>query len=431
MLLIYYIIRGIKIQGTSFWIDSNKIFVLIWITTLCLYDFKFSFLYNPTIEINIIVIVMSSVFVIASKSRSIKKDDIIKLFEGLKDKNKYKKYSRISNVIFAFGSITFLLNVAIFGLAIFSKNKINKQGMNHYSAYIVYMLVLCGQIKYILLRKFKKKSDLAVLIATVFILFLTLNRGPLVFIIVTVYIYEIANLICAKSSLTKKKIYLTLGIMVLGGFIFLFVFSYVGNMRMSYALGSVLHETLQEHYGMSKYVPKVFVWLYIYATSPLENVAYSIAHQDMQFTYFNNLLYPFIKFFANIVGYGDVYKNWLMSRVTFTPYLDSKVGLNVSSFIFDALKDFSYIGIVLYVGIYFALTYYSISLINRRKTFSSIGTLIIYSNVFIILILSIFENSLKVPVPLLNLILIFLVELNWEYGYLSKFFIFIKNRVKL
>ena len=48
--------------------------------------------------------------------------------------------------------LVFWKNAIKHGLAIFDENKIDKQAIDHYDAYIIYMLVVVAQIKYILFR---------------------------------------------------------------------------------------------------------------------------------------------------------------------------------------------------------------------------------------------------------------------------------------
>ena len=133
-------------------------------------------------------------------------------------------------------------------------------------------------------------------------------------------------------------------------------------------------------------------------------------NQNVQLTYFNNLLYPFIKFFANILGFGEDYKIWLTEKVSYVPYLDKKIGLNVSSFIPEAMQDFGYIGVVVYVLIFLLLSYLSIKMIKSRKL-TAIGSTIIYANILNMLLWSVFGNSLKIPVLILNIFFILFIEL--------------------
>ena len=306
-----------------------------------------------------------------------------------------------------------MINIYYFGLVIFNTDKtkiVDKQEMFHWSKYIVYLLVLCAEVKYILFREKNKLLDLIVVIVSIGTLVLTLNRGPIAFILVTVAIYELFNLSKNKTNMSRKSIYSTYAVLFLGGVLFLFFFSYIGNVRMNYALKTHFNQTLTEFYGVSSYFPTILLWPYIYLTSPLENAATALMFQNIDYTYFNNLFYPFIKFFANIFGQGPAYKEWLLSRTPYIAHLRFRAGLTVSSFIPQAMQDMGYVGILIYVALYVLLAYFTIWLIRNRNKFSKVCVIIVYSNAFSILMWSVFENSLKIPVLVLNILIVLFIE---------------------
>lgn len=411
ILLSILLFRWYQKSELSIFVDAIKLMIILWLVNIALYNLKLSSHYNPNLIMNIIVILICIVFFIGSRKAFLVEDDILLNMEKMKsDKDSFLIYSLIINLVFIIAFITFWLNVKKYGLAILSQNKINKQQMDHYSAYIVYMLVLCAQAKYILFRINKKIPDLIVFLLSIGTLVLTLNRGPIAFILAAMYIYELFSLIKIKNSISKKRLYIIYSILILAFIAFLQFFGYIGDMRMEYVLEHVYHRTINEHYGMSEAIPSGFLWGYIYLTSPLENAAFSLMNQSVHLTYFNNLLYPFIKFFANILGSGESYKMWLKEKASYVPYLDDKIGLNVSSFIPEAMQDFGYIGVIVYVSIFLFLAYVSIKMIKSRRL-TSIGSTIIYANILNMLLWSVFGNSLKIPVLILNIFFILFVEL--------------------
>lgn len=311
----------------------------------------------------------------------------------------------------------FIYNGYKHGLAIAEENKIGKQELDHYAGYIVYMLVLCAEIKYVLFRNYGRWIDLVILLLSTALLMLTLNRGPMAFLFITIGLYEVFNFINIKEYLQKRTKY-----MIYGGFIalvlaFVWFFGYIGDMRMKYVMENVYGRTLAEHYGVSELMPSGFLWVYIYLTSPLENIAFSLTNQVVNFTYFNNLFYPFVKFFANILGKGAEYKEWLMGQATYIPYLEKKVGLNAGSFIPEAFQDLGVAGFVVYLGIYMALAYFSIKLIKNRGRLSSISKILIYTNITSILLWGVFVNSFKIPILIMNIMILLVIEFDYRMGY--------------
>ncbi|MBU3209362.1 hypothetical protein KPL28_06900 [Clostridium algidicarnis] len=428
ILLSIFIFKGYKKQGLSILGDAIKVMFILWMLNIALYNLRLSNLYNPTWQINLVVLLICFVFFMANKKIYLNEEDILINIEEIKDNKEYANiYSILSTLIFIVAFIVFLLNVQKYGLAILSENKINKQQMNHYDGYIIYMLVVCTQIKYILFRSNKKLVDGIIFCLSLGTLILTLNRGPLSFILVAIYIYEFFNLVKIKSEISKKKLYTIYALLLLSLIAFLQLFGYLGDMRMDYVLKNIFHRTIQEHYQMSNNTPSSFLWSYIYLTSPLENASFSLINQGVQLTYFNNLFYPFIKLFANLINKGSSYKAWVKGRYAYTPYLQNKVGLNAASFIPDAMQDLGYVGVIIYVSIFVALAYFGIALIKRKIKFSALGAIIIYINILNMLLWSVFVNSLKIPVLILNILLILLIEVLMKKGILQG----ILNKIKI
>lgn len=403
---------GYKKQGLAIVTDAVKIMAMLWLFNIGMYNMQLSGLYNPTWQINLVVMIICSIFLIVGFKSYITEKDVINIVRDLKDdKRSIKIYSNFTNVIIVIALLLFLVSVYKNGLAILSENKINKQQLGHYSAYIIYMLAFCAQLKYILFRINKKKIDLLLFLISIGTLVLTLNRGPIAFIVAAIYIYEIYNLINVRKNISNKKFIAMIATLLILLIVFLEFFGYIGDLRMKYVLENIFHKTINEHYQAPDWMSSGSLWSYIYLTSPLENASHSIINQSVDFTFFNNLLYPFIKLGANILGLGASYKVWIMGRVGYTPYLQDSVGLNVSSFIPQAMQDLGYIGLIVYVFIYVGIAYFSIRLIKRKIKISALGSIMISINVINILLWSVFDNSLKIPILILNILLCSAIEI--------------------
>lgn len=430
-LLIFGIVffMGYKKQGLAIATDAIKIMAMLWLFNIGMYNLKLSGLYNPTWQINLIVMIICSVFLIVGLKEYITEDDVIYIVKDLKKDDKSARiYSSITNAIIVIALLLFLISVYKNGLAILDENKINKQELGHYSAYIIYMLAFCAQLKYILFRINKKTVDLLLFLVSIGTLVLTLNRGPIAFIVAAIYIYEIYNLINIRKDISKKKFITVMASLIVLLIVFLEFFGYIGDLRMEYVLENIIHKTINEHYEVPNWLSSGSLWSYIYLTSPLENASYSIINQSVDFTFFNNLLYPFIKLGANILGLGAVYKGWLIGRGGYSPYLQDSVGLNVSSFIPQAMQDLGYIGLIVYVLIYVGLAYFSIKLIKRKVKMSALGSIMISINIINILLWSVFDNSLQIPILILNILLCLVIEF-YRIKNLDKTTRIIKNKV--
>lgn len=422
IVLMLILFKYLKNIGISIFADGMKLMMFLWLANIGLYNLGISKLYHPTISINIIVMFICIIFFLVGRKKYIDSNDIKESMSELSEnKNDYKIYSLVSNLIFIIAFIIFWINAYKHGLALFEKNKIDKQVMDHYASYIVYMLVVSAQIKYILFRSHKRISDLIIFILSVGTLMLTLNRGPIAFILAAGYLYEIFNLINNKDKMSKKKLYGIYIGLIFVACMFIYFFGVIGDMRMDYVLKNVYHRTINEHYQMPSWIPSGMLWFYVYLTSPLENAAYAIASGGVDFTYFNNLFYPFIKLGANLLGKGEVYKEWLISRGSYPVYLEDKVGLNATSFITEGMQDFGYIGLIVYILIFLGLAYLGIILI-KKKSISTIGSLIIYSNIINILLWSVFSNSLKISTLILYILFIAFIEIIRRLGVFNRLF---------
>lgn len=420
IILCIFLYKEYKKEGILIFGDALKLTFMLWLLNISLYNLQFSKLYNPNWQINLICMLIALTFFILSKKFSLTKNDIKIYFREIKEE--YSVYSFVSTVIFILSLGLFIYNINKYGLAILGENKIDKQQLDHYAGYIIYLLVLVAQIKYVLFRTNKKIIELVMFLISIVVLLLTLNRGALSYIAIAIFIYEVFNLVNIKERITTTKLYSIYGILIVGIIIGIVGFGYIGDMRMEYVLQNVYNRTINEHYQMPRNIPSGLLWVYIYLTSPLENTANSIINQEYGLTFFNNLFYPFIKFFANLFGKGDQYKEWLTSVKGFTPVLEKKVGLNATSFIPEAMQDLSYIGVIIYIIIFLALAYLAINSVKKRIRFTSIGSIVLYANVLSILMWSVFVNSLKIPMLTIYIIGIIAIEICIKLGIFRFFF---------
>ena len=408
-IVLYVFHRHIKRKDFCVFVDGIKIMMLLWLGNIALYNLQVSELYKPTIMINIVVGMISILMFIIARKISLTKLDVKNLISNFEISKYNKLYSYVTTGVFILASIIFLININKYGLAILGDNKIEKQRLGDYDAYIIYMLALVGQAKYILFRNTKKIHELGIFILSLGMLVLTLNRGPIAYVAITILIFEFFKFINNFGDFSKNK-KITLGI-ILFGFIVLCIwgFGYIGDLRMEGVLAQK-GITINQHYRMPSWIPSSLVWVYIYLTSPLENAAFAIAAGGVDLTFLNKLFYPFIKLFNNLTGNGENYKMWLESRGQYEPYLWKEVGLNAKSFIPDAMQDLGVFGVAIYLVLYIGLIVFGIYVLKNRKRFSAIGAILIYTNIISIILWSVFQNSLSIPILILNIMFVVFIE---------------------
>lgn len=409
--LFFFIYYNYKGKGLLTLVDQGSFMLILWLSAVILYNFRLSNLYNPDMIINILVIILCLIIFVVTRYVGLSKGDIKSLLDKFKEPNWDKYYSIFSTILFIIGLIAFLITIKQYGLIILKKNKINKQQISHYTTYLVFLLIICGQIKYILFRQKKKIMDLLIFICSILILLATLNRGPIMFTFSTVVIYEIFNVSMKHEMFSKKIKAVSYSILTAAIVLFTTLFGYIGNLRVDFIMKHVYKHSISQHFGISPYIPSGLMWIYMYLTSPLENAAFAIQHQMIDNTLFSNLLYPFIKIGADICGKGTVYKNWLSTKQGYMSYLDAKAGLNVSSFITDAFQDMGSIAFLVYILVFAIVIISSIKIISDKCKFTSLGKIIIYSNAFNIIAWSIFVNPFRLANVIINIGIIVLFEI--------------------
>lgn len=380
---IFCIIKWIIKDGILFFLDYSRIIFMIWCFGLGLYDLALSDIYSPSLSVNVVSILLLLNFYMLTLVFSVKKEKLVEI---------YSSKDEMSNVYVAcvfcsllLGVLSFIVNLKNNGLRLFT-NGIGGTGGIALSYFFILMSTV-SLYYYIRWRDLKKKSSLFFMIISLFVLLSDLSRGPLVFFGMGVLIYEL----CRMSNKLKTKIRLKHIVFFVGFMIIaIWIFGALGD----YRIRTYIPEGATAHYRMPEGCPSGFTWVYIYWTSPLENIRYFFEHQNLNsYAYFNLLLYPFVKLGANIFGMGEQYAEYASSFNDITPYLWDEYGLNVSSFMSDAYKDFGFLGIIVYVLLYDIIAYFITWLINTNKL-RNISKALIIPLLLQIALWSIFENSI-------------------------------------
>lgn len=299
-----------------------------------------------------------------------------------------KVFNRLIVLFFIVGAIAALYQAITYGTTLLAQNKVSRINGDHYVGYLVDLLQLSMCMSYIAV-KFKTTSHLwlfkILFIASVLLLFLKLNRGAYSFMLI-VYIY--VTYIQAYIHHKKRRWLLKMGIIILA---FAMAFGAVGNMRLEYVLENIYHTTVNQQYGMSDIYPSSFVWVYIYITSPLENASQILINQEVWEYHFGfNLFYAFLAPISKWI-WGD--------HGNLFPPLDATAGLNVSTFIPEAIVDFGIFGPYIYM-LYLVFLYY-IAIKSMRNIYGFLCFLsIVHSSLWLI-----FTNAFSIGPNVINYLL--------------------------
>jgi hypothetical protein len=83
---------------------------------------------------------------------------------------------------------------------------------------------------------------------------------------------------------------------------------------------------------------------------------------------------------------------------------------------------------LIYLAVYLLIAYLSVKLIKGAVKLSSNCKLLVYTNITSILLWSVFVNSFKIPILILNIILLLAIEYDYKKGYSKRLLRMVKAR---
>lgn len=387
ILCIYFFHR----EGIIFIVDGAKIMSILWMVVIGFYNLALSSLYKPSLEINIICIIIIIPFIVLSFRNRISKDDIKNIMDEFYKIKWEKGYNLASIVIIVISLLCLYLTYKKYGLIILTENRIVKQEL--FFSYGLFLAVMVSQIQFLIFIKRKRVINFLGCCTGFIIMSMIMKRGPIFYILLVIITASLFNAIY-KNKVNSKKVLIALISVLLT---FMLFFGVVGNFRTETIMKDVYSSTNSHFYEMKNTENDIFSWAYIYATSPIENARYAIENQHVNYTYFKQLLYSPLKYSLNFIGMGEEFSKSIENReYKYYPYLKATKGLNVSSFIYTAFEDCGIIGLLVYVSLYVLLYIMLLKLLKSKV--SCITKILVYSNALNIFIWSIFTNSFNLGV---------------------------------
>lgn len=410
IILGFYIVKKYSYHGYLYFADISKVALILWLFAFGLYNLQISTLLKPSIEINIVGVVVIFNFWILSVLKTGIRESLFKLAIDLNEEKINDTYTSYMLVLFCLGVIAFISTYLKFGFTVFQSNKINRTELAY--GYFYNALVVCVIYFLLLLikknKKFKKFEYLFLIIASLFMLICLLNRGNFIMIIMGAAIVSVLNFYYKtnKKYFSKKKIMIFLVCVML----FVFGFGVIGDLRFATVSKEFYHISYVELYGFKKNFPSGIGQLYIYITSPLENMSGVLKEQHIrEYTWFSNLFYPAIKLLANLIGQGAQFANWVTEKYTIYPYLKSSAGLNVMSFMADAYQDCGYLGIIVYLFFYDVIIIFASKIL--KSNLYAVSKTIIYGLILQIIVWSVFSDSVfKIASIWVNIFFVYMID---------------------
>lgn len=380
--------RWYKSDGLCMLFDVNRIAVAVWSLGIALYDLGLSDLLHPDVLINFIAAVIVAVFLGFELTNTRDQTLLTRCFKDIKAPNNVL-YWFIFAVLMLTCLFAFKTNIATGNIRGLSNNPGARIELTYGYMYrlSVPIALACYMSARLVHRRLVKW-----LMYLIFALFTAvtaagLDRGPIVWLLTGIAIYELFSYAQRKGKVTISFRYLLFFLTLIT--IVIWAFDAFGSTRVT-AQGN---SSVSALYQMNVDIPDGLTWIYIYITTPLENARFALEEIDVgELTFGCKMLYPFIKLIANLVGQGDAYATWIQSHTVVYSYLKSVAGLTVGSFLLDALQDFSYLGIVLYPLAYGLMTTLFKAML-RTQWLSSFTKVIVYTLVFQETLWSIFDDT--------------------------------------
>ena len=307
------------------------------------------------------------------------------------DKTRIRKFEITINKIFNIWLFFTIFEIFYFkGLPLISVVLLKQTDLNYKSFGIpslhgllnaLYYTIVIGQLILYSLTKEKKfiKRISLLLLWPIFVM----SRAVLLWVSV-----EIICVILIFYRLSLKRFFK----IIISILFFIYIFGVIGDSRIGNASKfSTDNFVNQKFTKISESIPSGFVWVYLYATTPLNNIVVNIDNLNPNYTFkysLSGLIPSFIyKLFFKIQDSGPM-------------VLDNEA-FNVSSFFANYLFDFGVLGTIIFVGI--------LQLISILIYFSiysgKLGSVIAYSAIFYAILTSIFFDNF---ISLITIVQIFL-----------------------
>lgn len=365
------------------------IYCLIWGTAL--------FLYNLELTSNILGLNISTIFLVGSSILSFFIAYFIRSFLimsvngfkiNIKNNNFYNFnslsklnfFKKIIKKLFVIWAIFTLIEIIIFkGVPLISVVVLGQYDLD-YAAFglptlhglmnSLYLSITCSV--FILYQVTKNKKYFYIVLIFFSWPILVMSRALMIWTLIELFsIYFLFNLI------NLKKIFGLISII----FFVIFLFGYIGDNRgTTKEIGA---ERFTDSFVKSEYrpitdkIPSGFIWVYLYVTTPLNNVVWNIENIKPEYNFkytFRALLPSVIRDDSNKSG-GSSYSLELVEEA-----------FNVSSYYANYLKDFGVLGASIII---FFLQFFILFIYKSAKEFK-IGGLIAYATIFNSIVMSIF-----------------------------------------
>lgn len=390
-LAIYKLVIWIKRDGPLFFLDASRLMLLIWLVAGCLYDFTLSWINQPTLEINaVIMLVAATLLLFEGRTNS----DIALLKErcGNPVETRYgRAYWICLAVMMALCVLAFLANAQEGMLRLINGNPGKEVDLQ--MGYLYRLSVPITIASYFMFRSETKLAHKAVwaFVATAFTLLTVcdLSRGPILWIMTGVIVTEVYLYLSKGKRASRRAVIGGLVAAIALGCVFVVIFGAFGDSRAIKNFGM----SAGEFYQMKINLPSGLNWIYIYLTTPLENASQALANYTGEsYNWFANLFYPFVKLICDLFGQGGAFVSWLEQTRSVETALIPGYGLTVGTFVLDALQDLGVVGVFVYVGMYL-LVIKLIKLIIRVESIRPVTIVTLYSLLIQVPLWSVFDNS--------------------------------------
>lgn len=376
--------------------NPYKQYLIFNLVIIILYVFQLSNLYHPTLSFCFYYLSILFFFFLLSLKHNGSTRCCLNFWKTIIEVRDPAFYDCVMVCLFLIGISANVYQIIKYGFPLLLENKVDRIHGDHYVQYLVNLLTMSSMMAYVGMReKILRRYGLYffILVMSVFNLVIWLNRGAFSLIVLIIIYYEYIK---AMTGGKLKNFYFKL---ILYSSLFLLFFGYIGDLRVEYVMENIFKHTINEHYGMDENYPSWFVWIYIYITSPLENIRRILVDQSPhEYTLGLKMVYPFV---------APLFKMIFAQNRGLYPPLDEEAGLNVSSYMESAIMDFDLAGPYVYMIYLFIVL--RIGQISLRK---GVYGLLCYVSAINMSLWMVFVNSLAIGPFMISYL--FFLALAWR-----------------
>lgn len=324
-----------------------RIYSMVWLIVIILYSFSWS-KFSIKLDNSLLIFLAITIIISFVLSLTIKKNHKVKI-----ESINYHRFPLLTSIIIFLYAINFLYAgyIPLFGIISGYKDYVEFPGIPYlYSFLVPFSLFYYIYISYSY-TIYKRKAILLQCLIILILFLLVFSRNLLICSIISSCYIFLSSKKMKKRTIGKKIFRYTLLLILI--IIFLYIFGGLGNLRSGYSWNDSSYiEKLGKFTNFPKFLPKQFMWAYLYIITPLSNLNYNVINNN-HISSFSRTLFTFIpEFIAKRINSNLIVTSENQTLLVAT-YFNAQTVFVESYYCFGILGCyFTYLIFLLYIFIF-------------------------------------------------------------------------------